>query len=100
MSPRPARLTWSLQRLVRNMRRADENNLEIVAERAVENENTGSDGLPLVDRQSWEEDAMAAISLETFFPGALRGVDGDDKINAGDSSKLREGGGRNKSRDG
>ena len=73
------------------MRRADKNNLEVVAERAVENQNTGSDGLPLVDSQSWEEDAMAAISLETFFPGALRGVEGDDKINAGDPSQFHPG---------
>ena len=77
------------------MRRADENNLEIVAERAVEDMNTGSDGLPLADRvRVREEDAMAAISLETFFPGALRGVDGDDKINAGDPFKLRTDGAR------
>lgn len=71
------------------MRHADDKNLEIVADRAAESEYTGSDGLPLLHRDIWEQDAMAAISLETFFPGDLRGVDGADKVNAGE---LRVGG--------
>lgn len=81
---RPERLNWSLQRLVRTFRRADQNNLEMVADKAVESEAKGADGLPLENRQLWEQDAMAAISLEIFFPGALKGVDGADKVSAGD----------------
>eukprot|EP00752_Nemacystus_decipiens_P012124 g10749.t1 len=80
---RPERLNWSLQRLVRTFRRADENNLEMVADKAAEIEAKGTDGLPLEDRQLWEQDAMAAISLEIFFPGALKGVEGVDKVSAG-----------------
>lgn len=80
---RPERLNWSLQRLVRTFRRADENNLEVVADTAAEIEAKGTDGLPLENRQLWEQDAMAAISLEIFFPGALKGVQGADKVSAG-----------------
>lgn len=82
---RPERLDWSLQRLVRTIRLADHNNLEVVADRAAESEAKGADGLPLEDRQLWEQDAMAAISLEIFFPGALKGVQGADKVYAGDA---------------
>lgn len=88
---RPERLNWSLQRLVRTFRRADQNNLEVVADKAAESESKGTDGLPLENRQLWEQDAMAAISLEIFFPGALKGVEGADKVSAGvrDSDQIR-----------
>lgn len=68
---------------MRTFRGADQNNLEVIADRAAESEAKGADGLPLEDRQLWEQDAMAAISLEIFFPGALKGVDGADKVSAG-----------------
>lgn len=63
---------------------ADHNNLEVVADRAAENEAKEAEGVPLEDRTVWEQDAMVAISLEIFFPGALKGVDGADKVGAGD----------------
>lgn len=81
---RPERLAWSLQRLIRTIRMADQNNLEVVADRAAENEAKEAEGVPLEDRTVWEQDAMVAISLEIFFPGALKGVDGADKVGAGD----------------
>ncbi|CAM9497972.1 unnamed protein product [Ectocarpus sp. 6 AP-2014] len=80
---RPERLSWSLQRLIRTIRMADQNNLEVVADRAAENEAKEAEGVPLEDRTVWEQDAMVAISLEIFFPGALKGVDGADKVGAG-----------------
>lgn len=83
---RPERLDWSLQRLIRTIRLADHNNLEVVADRAAESEAKGTDGLPLEDSQLWEQDAMIAISLEIFFPGALKGVQRTDKVYAGDNA--------------
>ena len=68
---------------MRTFRRADQNNLEAVADKAAESEAKGTDGLPFESRQIGEQDAMAAISLEIFFPGALKGVEGAHKVSAG-----------------
>lgn len=85
---RPERLEWSLQRLVRTFRLADQNNLEVVADKAAEREAKGTHGLVVEDRQLWEQDAMAAISLEIFFPGSLKGVEDADKVSAGGVSDI------------
>lgn len=61
------------------MRLADANNLEVIADKAADSERRDD----IADRQLFDQDAMAAISLEIFFPGALKGVEDKDKLAAG-----------------
>lgn len=75
----PERMTWSMQRLIKNLRRADETNLDAIIDKV--GIDSSWDG-PRLD-QICAEDRAVAQSIDVFFPGALRGVQVADKLNAG-----------------
>lgn len=75
----PERMTWSMQRLIKNLRRADETNLDAIIDKVGIDSNWNG---PRLDQIS-AEDRAAAQSIDVFFPRAFRGVQVADKLNAG-----------------
>lgn len=83
-----------MQRLIKNLRRADETNLDAIIDKVVKLEEKGGiesslrpwNG-PRLD-QIRAEDGAAAQSIDVFFPGAFRGVQVADKLNAGECQQY------------